>query len=423
MNVPRTSAEPSQTQSQSHSQSQSQSQSQLQPQSQSQAGETGSGRGKTVTSACERCRRRKIRCDGETPCATCRRFRISCVRIQKNDTHALEQRVRQLEAQIAEFAAISSSSPTLSPDSSSVPTPQPWPDIRLITDFGSSPAPQPLTMGQSFSQFHSAANLSPIEIPSIQVVDYADSVSPVSPVSMSPSPLLRPLAPIPPKTPPIMDTGLRPPSSGAAISPPISACPSPNHTVNPYLSPRSVPGPSRSRSSSISSLNLDLDWVSAPGDIPVSTITESDFDPNLFDMFPASPDTEQSWTPTRFEAETLLDKFFDRTQTALYPLSPYPLDRKTLFLFLDIIHHPRISPGGRDTVCSISMARFHVYMAMAIGLRMDTEGRSSTMNMLQNCYRMAMEEVRAPWFWNQAFAPEAAILFMLFSQVSSQVPG
>ncbi|KAL4865104.1 hypothetical protein BDV12DRAFT_155776 [Aspergillus spectabilis] len=400
MNVPRTSVEPGQNQSQT-------------------AGE-GSGRGKAVTSACERCRRRKIRCDGETPCATCRRFRISCVRIQKNDTHALEQRVRQLEAQIAEFTA--GVLTTQSPESSSLPTQQPWtPDIRLITDFG-SPVP-PVAMDHSFNQFHQVTNLSPIDIPSIQVVDYADSVSPVSPVSMSPSPLLRPLAPVPPKAQLDMDGGLRPPSSGAAISPPISACPSPNHAVNPYLSAKSVPGPSRSRSSSISSLNLDLDWVSTPGDLPVSNVTESDFDPGLFDMFPTSPHTEMPWTPTRFEAETLLDKFFDRIQTARYPISRYPLDRNRLFEFLDIIHHPRISPGGRDTLCSVSMARFHVYMAMAIGLRMETEGRSTTMYMLQNCYRVALEEVRAPWFWNQTFAAEAAVLFMLFAQVSGQVPG
>jgi RimJ/RimL family protein N-acetyltransferase len=45
------------------------------------------------------------------------------------------------------------------------------------------------------------------------------------------------------------------------------------------------------------------------------------------------------------------------------------------------------------------------------------------MYMLRNCYRVALKEVRAPWFWNQAFATEAAVLFMLFAQVSGQVPG
>ena len=43
----------------------------------------GQPRKKSVSNACERCRRRKIRCDGNTPCATCNRFSLPCVRTQK----------------------------------------------------------------------------------------------------------------------------------------------------------------------------------------------------------------------------------------------------------------------------------------------------------------------------------------------------
>ncbi|KAL2826300.1 hypothetical protein BDW59DRAFT_161139 [Aspergillus cavernicola] len=393
MNVPRMSVEPGQDQSQ-------------QPQL---AGETGSGRGKTVTSACERCRRRKIRCDGETPCATCRRFRISCVRIQKNDTHALEQRVRQLEAQIAEM----SSGPS---DQNALMTPQSWhSDIRLITDFGSPGAA--VAMDQTFSSFL-PTSLPTIEIPRIQVVDYADSsspISPVSPVSLSRSPSLRSLAPVLPKSD-NLDPGLRPASTGLPISPPVTACPSPNHSLNPYLSPRSVPIPSRSRSSSISSLSLDADWASAPGDI-LSGLTEADLNMSMFEMIPNSPTIEPSWTPTRFEAETLLDKFFDRTQGAGYSSV---LDRSRLFELLNIVNHPSPPSAGvgRDLPCSTAMARFHVYMAMAIGLRMEREGRATTIHMLHNCYRLAFEETRAPSFWNQPYALEATMLIYLFAQVS-----
>ncbi|KAL4932533.1 Zn(II)2Cys6 transcription factor domain-containing protein [Aspergillus undulatus] len=391
-----------------------QAQSQLQT-----AGETGSGRGKTVTSACERCRRRKIRCDGDTPCSTCRRFRISCVRIQKNDTHALEQRVRELEARIAEFSAGRSNTQSL--DATPIPSPQPWtPDIRLETDFG-SPGPA-VSMDQTFSTgpYSPGSRLSPLDIPRIHVVDYADNlspVSPVSPVSLSPSPMLRPLAPAPPT--PTSDglDSLRPPGT-AAISPPMTACPSPNHSLMPYLSPRSMPGPPRSRSSSISSLGLDADWTSAPGDLSVFGLSGTELDPSIFDMSPTSPDMEGPWAPTRFEAETLLDKFFDRLQGARFPLARYPLERTRLFEFLDIVNDP-ISPVG-ERICSVSMARFHVYMAMAVGLRMEAEGRSTTMYILQNCYRLAMEETRDPSFWKQAFALEAAVLIMLFAQVSGQ---
>ncbi|KAL4784131.1 hypothetical protein BJX76DRAFT_233097 [Aspergillus varians] len=389
---------------------------------QAQPQEADSGRARTVTSACERCRRRKIRCDGETPCSTCRRFHITCVRIQKNDTHALEQRVRQLEAQIAEFAALSNTqSHTLDAPS----TPQQWrPDICLNPDFGSlGPA---VTMNQTLSQHHPASSLTPLQIPSIQVIDYADSlspVSPVSPVSLSPSPLLHALAPAPPhQTQDNLHSGLRPLGTGAAFSPPTTVCPSPTHFTMPYLSPRSVAGTSRSRSSSISSLaSFDTDWGSAPGNPSMYGLRDTELDSSLFDMSSFSPGVEVAWTPTRFEFQTLLDKFFDRTPPARYPLAQYCLDRTKLFEFLDIIDPPPGGPpAGHEITCSVSMARFHVYMVMAIGLRMEGDGRSTTMYMLHNCYQMALGEARAPSFWKQAFALEASALFMLFAHVSGQ---
>lgn len=392
MSVSRTSAEPGKSLTQSSS-------------------ETGSGRGKTVTSACERCRRRKIRCDGETPCATCRRFRINCVRIQKNDTQALEQRVRQLEAQIAEFTAGISS--TQGQEASKHST-QTWPNIHVATDFGClGPAISTDELGQI-----QPPTLSHLEIPSIQVVDYADTLSPaspVSPVSLSQSPLLRPLAPT--QSSPLDNVdSLRPPVT-VAISPPMAVCPSPSQNIMPYLSPRSLPGPSRSRSSSISSLGLDADWTSAPGDLSGLGL-ESELDPSIFDLSPVSPNMETSWTPSKFEAEMLLDKFFDRVQSSRQNLAPYPLNRGQLFEFLDIVYSPQLAHLGG--ACSVSMARFHVYMAMAVGLRMQAEGRSTTMHMLQSCYRLAMEETHSPSFWKQAYSLEAGILVMLFSQVSSQ---
>ncbi|KAL4950521.1 hypothetical protein BDW69DRAFT_202112 [Aspergillus filifer] len=386
-----------------------------QPQPQT-AGEMGSspGRGKTVTSACERCRRRKIRCDGDTPCSTCRRFRIQCVRIQKHDTHALEQRVRELEARIAEFSSGRSNGESL--DVNPLLSPQPWtPDIQLSPDFG-SPGPA-LAMEQTFSHSN---QLSPLDIPSIQVVDYADNtspVSPVSPVSLSPSPMFRALAPAPATPRPDIDT-LRPPAT-AAISPPMTACPSPSNKIMSYLSPRSMPGLSRSRSSSISSLGLDNDWSSAPGDFSAFGLSDIELDTSVFDMSPGTPDMEATRAPTRFEAETVLDKFFDRMQSARYPLPRYPIDRSRLFQFLDIVDQSSLSPVSEYTGPT-SMARFHVYMAMACGLRMDPEGSKIKGNMLWNCYRLAMDESRDPSFWKQAFSLEAAILIMIFAQVSGQ---
>jgi hypothetical protein len=166
-------------------------------------------------------------------------------------------------------------------------------------------------------------------------------------------------------------------------------------------------------------LNLDYDWASAPGDLPVSNFAENNLGASMFEMIPNIPEpAAHSWTPTRFEAETLLDKYFERSQG-----HPIPVLRSKLFEFLDLIDLPRLPSardGSRDLPCSISMARFHVYMAMAIGLRMETEGRATTIHLLHNCYRMALEEARAPTFWTQAYGIEAAMLVMIFAQVSSQ---
>ncbi|SMY28532.1 unnamed protein product [Zymoseptoria tritici ST99CH_1A5] len=70
-------------------------------------------RRKTTVTACDRCRRRKIRCDGERPCHTCNRFGVRCFTTEHRregrersvsstaDTAALADRVRQLEARLA----------------------------------------------------------------------------------------------------------------------------------------------------------------------------------------------------------------------------------------------------------------------------------------------------------------------------------
>ena len=122
------------------------------------------------------------------------------------------------------------------------------------------------------------------------------------------------------------------------------------------------------------------------------------------------------------EAETLIDKFFLQIQLAAYPLAHYPLDRFKLLEFLNIIHHPQAPTLGtvHDWSCSESMARFHVYMAMAVSLKMEKDERSSTLNLLQKCYRLALRETQEPSFWKQAFAQGAAVLFSLFAQASSQ---
>jgi hypothetical protein len=118
-------------------------------------------------------------------------------------------------------------------------------------------------------------------------------------------------------------------------------------------------------------------------------------------------------SPTRFEAETLLDIFFEKVRGSKYNVS-----REMFQLFLDVIYCS--VPVSCD--CNIpyidTISRFHVYMAVAIGLRMKTEGHSTERQLLEICYRLALGAAEAPDFWSLPLSVEAAMLFALFAQVS-----
>ncbi|KKK24528.1 hypothetical protein AOCH_001624 [Aspergillus ochraceoroseus] len=321
----------------------------------------------------------------------------------KNDTQALQQRVRQLEAQIANMTAGLPNTQTQK-QWAAVSSPGLWtPDLRLITDFG-SPDPS-FPTDETSGQFASDTGLSPIGIPRIQVVDYAES----SPTSLSPSALLHPIMATPPSIAPnSFDSGLRPRSAGAGISPPTTVCSSPNHEFIPYLSPPSVPETFRSRSSSVSSLSLD--WVPASQNISLPGLTDPELGMTM--TGPATdPEFEVLSPPTRFEAEMLLDRFFAKTGG-----SGYPVERDKLFGFLDIIYNQWEYVGGHEPLYPPSIARYHVYMAMAIALRMEKDGRKTTTQLLRNCYRLAIKEVRSPSFWEQPLAIEGAMLLVWFAQ-------
>jgi hypothetical protein len=118
-------------------------------------------------------------------------------------------------------------------------------------------------------------------------------------------------------------------------------------------------------------------------------------------------------SPTRFEAETLLNIFFDKVGGAKYTVS-----REMFQLFLDVIYCSLpVSYDWKVPYIDI-ISKFHVYMAMAIGLRTKTEGHPTESQLLEICYRLALEAAKAPDFWSLPLSAEAAMLFMLFAQVS-----
>lgn len=376
-------------------------------------GETPSGtwtpRTKPVAIACERCRRRKIRCDGETPCATCRRFSLNCIRPQRGSEGqaALEQRVRQLEARILELSTgLSNTQVSHQVDNGPTDSQGP-PSLHLFTDLAALDYSDP---HEPYGQLFLDSNPAPLEIPRIEVVDYA-SMSPMSlPTSPSlSSPIL--MTPNPPSL--AFDGRLQPPSPGHALSPPVSACPSASYNVVPRLSPAEFAGPTLSRrssiSSSISSLGLDSDYA-AP-DYRMVDAGEELGQAHLKSCM--GFETIMSTLPTSVEIQALLELFF---QTI--PGMGYPLGRDTFQKFLDIIDDPSQVPSEQGDMYPVAMAKFHVYMAMAVGLRMKVDCRARELQLLETCYDVAVEQIRSRYFWAQPLAGEAAMLLMLFANVS-----
>lgn len=376
-----------------------------------------SARAKPVATACERCRRRKIRCDGETPCATCRRFAIACVRPRKNSETqaALEQRVRQLEAQIFELSSgFASSAQVIEPGSQGadyrVPTRRASPvPLTLDTQFSDGrPDAEDVSCGGELFRHH-LGEMSPpgLDIPRIEVVDCADFSS----SSLTPTPSL-PSAGSVASSPmsATLDAGLIAPHFGLTLSPPMSTCPSPSFDSLPYLSPTSLAESCTSRRSSVSSLGLDMDW--RPSGVPLSESPDEDLGFNAFSALPS--DHQVTTVPTRFEAETLLELFFDKTQQL-----GYPVDQGRFRAFLDMIDSSYDGPLGPGNPSPVSMAKFHVYMAMAIGLRLKTDGRATESRLLESCYRLALDQIGSPRFWSQPLAGDAAMLMVLFARAST----
>ncbi|RJE25196.1 hypothetical protein PHISCL_02470 [Aspergillus sclerotialis] len=368
-----------------------------------------SSRPKPVVIACERCRRRKIRCDGETPCATCRRFSLNCVRPRRGSESqaALEERVKQLEQRIVELST-GHLTKRISQSDENKPANQPSsPCLHLFTDF----APSKYDSQDSFGQPFPDGSPPDLGIPRIEVVDFENNVFLTS---LPPSPYLSPA---------ISDTvnpqasgpdgNLLPPNFGLTLSPPMSVCSSLSYDATPHLSPKNFVESPLSRRSSVSSPSLDFDY--SVSDFPMCDISGEEGGASTFGLLSNYDNNSCYSRPTSLEIEALLDLFVQGASG-----SAYPFGRDMLKIFLDIIEDP--SQGlNQQRSYSVSMATFHVYMAMAIALRMKADRRSREVQLLEACYRLAVEQVRSHDFWSQPLSGEAAILLMLFAQASQQL--
>ncbi|EKG21342.1 C6 zinc finger domain protein [Macrophomina phaseolina MS6] len=238
-----------------------------------------------------------------------------------------------------------------------------------------------------------------------------------------------------------MGSALAPPMVGATASPPVSACQrspwehfSHGEGNEGYLSPPDHSKPSFSRRSSISSLGLDNDFNSIS--LQFSPFEDEPPSPSVFsDSFrPQSRGSQNSATPhattpigtitpkmpTKFEAETLSDIFFDKV-----PEGQRPIDHRFYQTCLDLVydlsgeHLQSQDPSLVEiliTPYSLRMARFYVFMTMAIGMRLRSGGRLTDNTLLDNCYHLAMQQTESPSFWAEVGGVEGASLLTLFAK-------
>ncbi|KAL1632875.1 hypothetical protein SLS58_011306 [Diplodia intermedia] len=387
-------------------------------------------RTKSVSNACERCRRRKIRCDGDAgPCSTCVRFCVACVRPPKlkdrmglGAHRALATRIQQLEAQLAEMGDAHCSplrGEHLWRNCTPASTPRPaQPSLHVDTtfdqqqrsfswDFSASPDHYYSTEGSGGGGSSSTAfqhHHQPTNIPTIEISEYCGggggpSSSPAALLSPAPSLLFSANnsrcstpdhQPYAITTPPIMGGG----GDGSYLSPP-------DHGQKPS---------SLSRRSSISSLGPDQDFNSINLRFSPSFDDDEQQQPppspggfGMVDRFrwrhsdhsttpptggARSPEATKT-TPTKSEAETLSGIFFDRIAPGRRPVGQ-AFYRKCLDLVYEFADDDDDDDADREDpddvvrwwclitpyYYSLRMARFYVFMTMAVGVRL--RGRSGS---------------------------------------------
>jgi hypothetical protein len=69
-------------------------------------------------------------------------------------------------------------------------------------------------------------------------------------------------------------------------------------------------------------------------------------------------------------------------------------------------------------VASMSMARFHVFMAMATGMKLRIKDSPESSNaLLDTCYDLAMQQTTESTFWQENGGAEAAQMLVVFASI------
>ncbi|KAF2263302.1 hypothetical protein CC78DRAFT_569107 [Lojkania enalia] len=403
-------------------------------------------RRKSVSNACERCRRRKIRCDGDTPCATCKRFSLQCVRIQKpreaiasEHQAALENRIHQLEAQLAAHVGapthgMESIGQSLMAGTSNFDWQSPPPQLALETNF---PAPYSPESELDLATFSAGG------IPSIAITE-CESTPNDSPCSSVPSfwsGTTRASSPDTHRTPALQfQHNFAGPSNTATFPPSLTPTPASWDFMEQDNPTHLKPHPDLSRRSSVSSSSMDSDDHAS---------SELDNDADILPLgpmprlprqgiFAASTESPPSGVPrsshtdrnrainvtpfpSRFEAETLTTEFAQHIQS--FEHKPYTIPAALFRQLCEVVYpDPKKRSSSVDLSISVPMARFHVFLAMAIGMKIRIlESTESTNSLLDRCYELAIQQASSPTFWQENGGVEAAQLLTVFASLKNEL--
>ncbi|USW53318.1 Putative zn(2)-C6 fungal-type DNA-binding domain-containing protein [Septoria linicola] len=383
-------------------------------------------RRKTAVVACERCRRRKIRCDGNQPCATCARFGVRCAKPEErrersgsNAEHtALADRVRMLEARLA-AVTYGEQAERLTP---ARPGP---PSLHLDTSFNAD-LPRAMSFPGRLNDMSLGDDFLSPNVPTIQITGPHGS-NPSSPLAMSPSPSLfsgtsRASSPDPFSAVSAFDfagsLGTPATAHGHMRTPPL------NQWAVVYSqslqTPVSPGGHHVSRRSSVSSFGgLGESFCPGPG---------QDGDWSMHDPF-AGPDMSEDFghlgqmmpdlTPSKSAAEVLAEQVFSNRYL--------PVERSAFRVCLEAIYslpsHSVDAPPDVQSLLSsytpysLRVARCLVFLVLSIGLRMNASSGGNSTGM-DNCYSLAMQQMSQSNFWTENGAKEIAALLAAFAEVS-----
>jgi hypothetical protein len=119
--------------------------------------------------------------------------------------------------------------------------------------------------------------------------------------------------------------------------------------------------------------------------------------------------------PSRFEAETLTTEFIQHIESLdyrAYSISPGLFSR-----FCESVY-PNPQRPAVEISASMSMARFHVFLAMAVAMKVRIkDAPESTNALLDTCYELAMQQASSSTFWQETGGMEAAQLLALFASL------